>query len=305
MLALRAEGIAMHYAGDQRTARERLESMLTSYSRNQHRAQTIDFQIDHGIVARATLARVLWLQGDIPGSLKLSKEAIRAALAYGNDLTTCYVLVEAVVPLALLSTELALAVQGISVLRTRARQAGCVIWSVCCDAYEEYRRSMTEEAALRLSHFRAAIEALRRVQFLAPLPLLLGQFARTLLATGHICEALNSVTEALSHCEKTGNRWYYAELCGIRAAVARVSGSGDEVEAWLPVAVKHANQQGACGLARTAAESLREAGVSGTGLLSICAGISASATTASTPRNPPGSAECALSCNQTCSAPSR
>jgi predicted ATPase/DNA-binding winged helix-turn-helix (wHTH) protein len=304
-LALHAEGIAMHYVGDQRAARERLESMLGSYSVTHHRRGATGFETDHGIAARATLARVLWLQGDILAALRLSKEAIDAALTYGSDMMTCYVLVEAVVPLALLCADHALAAQGISVLRTQSRRTGFAIWSVCCDAYDEYRKSMADDAELRLSSFRAAIEALRRVQFLAPLPLLLGRLARALLATGRICEALNAVNEALWHCEKAGNRWYYAELCRIRAEVAQASGCNDEVEAWLLSAVKHANQQGAYGLARTAAESLLDLRPSGVGPQPVPMQKSATAITARSQPRDIGPADYALSSNAICPAPSQ
>lgn len=258
-LALRFEGVAMHYAGNQRAARELLDRMQASCGSRTHRWHAIGLRIDHGIVARATLARVLWLQGEIAESLELSKEAVAAATSYGNDMMTCYILVEAMVPLALLSDDLALATHGISVLRAQVSRAGFVVWSICCDAFEEYRRSMTEEAENGLSGFRAAIEELRRVQFLAPIALFSARLARTLLTAGLRREALKVVSEALTHCEQTGNLWFYAELCRVRAEVALADGRESEVETWLVAAIKHADNQGACGLARAATESLAKA----------------------------------------------
>jgi predicted ATPase/DNA-binding winged helix-turn-helix (wHTH) protein len=266
LLARRAEGIAMHYVGDQWTARERLESVVASYVPNVHRWQTLGFQFDHGIAARATLARVLWLQGETTAALRHSKDAVDAAMIYGNDMMTCYVLVEALVPIALLTGDLALANRGLAVLRLQSCRAGFAIWSACCNAYDEYLKSMSDETGNRKSNFRAAIEELKSVQFLSPLTFILCQYARSLLTSGDINEALSAVNEAFTQSDTTGERWYFSELCRIRAhiALASLQEDEDEAEAWLLTAFENASQQGAYGLARLAADSLRQCGFQST-----------------------------------------
>ena len=62
LIGQRIEGVALHYAGQQNAARQRLEAMLEEYSHAIHGWDPVGFQIEHSIVARATLARILWLQ---------------------------------------------------------------------------------------------------------------------------------------------------------------------------------------------------------------------------------------------------
>jgi hypothetical protein len=101
-LGYRLLGIASHYAGDQKQARLSLEKLL-QHSDSQQHWLPLGQSIDHRIVGRATLARVLWLQGFRDQALKLAEDCVVDARNQGQAIVTCYVLVEALVPLTLLS----------------------------------------------------------------------------------------------------------------------------------------------------------------------------------------------------------
>ena len=258
VIGCRIEGIALHYAGEPSAAREQLEGMLNAYVHGKHRWNTVGFRIDHGIVARATLARVLWVQGETQEALRLAHRALDAALEYEHDMVTCYVLVEALIPIALLMRDPAVAGHGIAMLRTRASHAGFAIWATCCDCYEEYLRSMSDEGQDRLPQFRASLDALRKSSFLAPLTLLLAQFARASLACGRRDDAMTAINEALRHCEETGERWYYPELLRVGGEIALAAHQTTDAESWFVSALDHARRQRADELERTAAASLCE-----------------------------------------------
>jgi predicted ATPase/DNA-binding winged helix-turn-helix (wHTH) protein len=258
VIGCRIEGIALHYAGEPSAAREQLEGMLNAYVHERHRWNTIGFRIDHGIVARATLARVSWVQGETQEALRLAQHALNAALEYEHDMVTCYVLVEALIPVALLMCDQAVAEAGIAILRTRASHAGFAIWATCCDCYEEYLRSMSDEGQCRLPQFRASLDALRKRGFLAPLTLLLAQFARASLAGGRRDDATTAINEALRHCEETGERWYYPELRRVRGEIALAAHQTADAESWFLSALDHARRQGAGELERRATASIGE-----------------------------------------------
>ncbi|HMC43975.1 MAG TPA: hypothetical protein VKJ77_01485, partial [Caballeronia sp.] len=258
VIGCRIEGIALHYAGEPSAAREQLEGMLNAYVHRAHCWNTVGFGIDHGIVARATLARVSWVQGETQEALRLAHHALDAALEYEHDMVTCYVLVEALIPIALLMGDQAVAKAGIAILRTRASHAGFAIWATCCDCYEEYLQSMSGEGPCRLAQFRASLDALRKSEFLAPLTLLLAQFARASLAAGRRDDAMTSINEALRHCEETGERWYYPELRRVRGEIALAAHRTTDAESWFVSALDHARRQGAGELERRAAASLGE-----------------------------------------------
>ena len=258
VIGCRIEGVALHYAGEPSAAREQLEEMLNAYVHGRHRWNTVGFRIDHGIVARATLARVSWVQGETQEALRLAQHALDAALEYEHDMVTCYVLVEALIPIALLMGDQAVAEAGIAMLKTRASHAGFAIWATCCDCYEEYLQSMSGEGHGRLPQFRASLDALRRSGFLAPLTLLLAQFARASLAGGRRDDAMTAISEALRHCEETGERWYYPELRMMRGEIALAAHQTTDAESWFVSALDHARRQGAGELERRAAASLGE-----------------------------------------------
>ncbi|MFK4441505.1 putative ATPase/DNA-binding winged helix-turn-helix (wHTH) protein [Caballeronia udeis] len=258
VIGRRIEGIALHYAGEPSAAREQLEGMLNAYVHDEHRWNAVGFRIDHGIAARATLARVSWVQGETQEASRLAHHALDAALEYEHDMVTCYVLVEALIPIALLMQDTAVAGRGIAMLRTRASQAGFAIWATCCDCYEEYLQSMSDKGQWRLPQFRASLDALRESGFIAPLTLLLAQFARASLACGRRDDATTAINEAFRHCEETGERWYYPELCRVRGEISLAGHQAMDAKSWFVSALDHARRQGAIELERRAAASLGE-----------------------------------------------
>jgi hypothetical protein len=219
VLAARVEGIALHYVGDQPRARELLEQMIEDYGKPLDRWDTTGFRVDHGIVARATLARVLWVQGEQCDAYNLAARAFDAAIAYDHEIVTCYVLVEALVPIALLNGERAAARHGIDVLQELSARFGFTIWSACSACYEGWLATLDTPGAASIDRLRTAIAALRATGYLAQLAPLLGQLSCALLREGRHDEAFATIDDALRYCDDTGDRWYYASLSAIRDGV--------------------------------------------------------------------------------------
>ncbi|QCP53635.1 transcriptional regulator [Trinickia violacea] len=220
LVAGRLESVALHYAGEPEAARERLGQLLCNYECPTDHWGIPGFRIEPGIVARATLARVLWTQGETSEALKTAQCALEAALCYGHDIVTCYVLVEGLVPVALLSGEFELAREGIALLRTRAKQGGFMVWLACSECYDQYLKSIAEPDPTRLPEFRAALDAVRQTGYLAQWTMLLAQYARALNECGRREEAEAVLDEALQHCAATGDRWFYLNLCRLGADLA-------------------------------------------------------------------------------------
>ena len=126
ILAHRLLGIASHYAGDQQAARASLEKFLQHTDRLQHRLP-LGQSVDQRIVGRATFARVLGCR--VPRSGAESRGGMRGeACSQEQAIVTCYVLVEAQIPLALLSGKRKAGGPGDRVVagRVGARRAECV-----------------------------------------------------------------------------------------------------------------------------------------------------------------------------------
>jgi predicted ATPase/DNA-binding winged helix-turn-helix (wHTH) protein len=208
VLAARVEGIAQHYAGNQPRARQLLEQMIGQYEAPLARWHTTGFRIDQSIVARATLARVLWTQGEQREACELAAQSFHAAMRADHEIVTCYVLVEAAVPLALLDGDAAAAKRGIDVLQRLATRFGLTIWSTCCACYDAWLATLTQPGPEATARLAVAIAALRATNFLAPLPMLSGQLAQALMNEARDSEALAVVGEAGRQCEQSGARWY-------------------------------------------------------------------------------------------------
>jgi predicted ATPase len=256
LIGLCLEGVALHYVGEQQAARQKLEEMLNGWVSWAYRGDAIGFRFDHGIVARAMLARVMWAKGDAAQAMKLAGEALEAALQHDFELVTCYVLGEAFVPLALLIGEHSIAEHGLAMLKRMSSRVSLSIWLICSACYNEYLFSLSGEHPHRLVQFRCALDELRRIGFLAPLTMLLCQFARALMHSGQYTEALVAINEALHHCEETGERWYYAELCRVKGEVLHTSQRIADAAGSFTTALESALRQGAAILALRAACSL-------------------------------------------------
>jgi predicted ATPase/DNA-binding winged helix-turn-helix (wHTH) protein len=217
LLAHRAVGIALHYLGDQAGARRHIETMLARYDRNVHTWHTLGFRVDHALVARATLVRILWLQGHVDQAVALCHRIADEAEAYGHPLSTCYVLVEGAILVLQLAGELEATQPLLATLLHLSAQHGFAIWNQwgrCFEATLMMRMSLAhpEELAASVARMQIAVDALREGGYGAHFPILLVSLAKGLEAAGHFAEALNAAEEGLAYCARNEERWCVAEL---------------------------------------------------------------------------------------------
>jgi predicted ATPase/DNA-binding winged helix-turn-helix (wHTH) protein len=258
VLADRVEGIALHYAGDQGRARELLEGMIAAYeTKPLSRWHTTGFRVDQRIVARATLARVLWVQGQRGEAYDLAARCFDSAVEYDHEIMTCYVLVEALVPIALLNGDRAAARHGIDVLHELSTRFGFSIWSACCVCYEAWLETLTETGEKAIERLAASISALRATGYLAQISPLLGQLAVAMMNASRGREALETIEQALHHADDNGERWYYAELCRIKGEVLRALGHHDEAQRWFAASLECEQRNGVERAARRNASNTR------------------------------------------------
>jgi predicted ATPase/DNA-binding winged helix-turn-helix (wHTH) protein len=220
LIGRRIEAVALHYIGDGDAARGKIEDMLSACEQASGRRSAVGFGLEHSIAARATLARVLWTQGAERDALNAAQRALDEALDYEHDIVICHVLVEGLVPVALLTRSFDIARHGITLLRARAKQAGFAAWLACAACYDEYLRSAIDPAPSRLPRFRDALEAMRQTGYRAPLTMLLAQYASCLRSFGRVVEATKAINDALGHCEVTGERWFYPRLRQLAMEIA-------------------------------------------------------------------------------------
>ncbi|MFP3610438.1 winged helix-turn-helix domain-containing protein [Paraburkholderia sp. SIMBA_050] len=263
ILAYRLLGIASHHAGDQQQARASLEQFLQHTGSLRHRLP-LGQSVDQRVVGRATLARVLWLQGLRDQALGMAAECVADACGQEQSIVTCYVLVEAEVPLALLAGLRERAAEAIALLREVSARAGLSVSQVCCRCFDAYLRSLDEATPPRLQAFGAALDEMDALEYGAPRALLAAQYSLALGRAGRRDEGIAAVVEALAQCDESGDHWYTVELRRVHGELLLMAYAGEppygdtatDAEACLSAALDESLAQGCRSLQLRAATSL-------------------------------------------------
>jgi predicted ATPase/DNA-binding winged helix-turn-helix (wHTH) protein len=263
MLGYRLLGIAAHYTGDQQQARLSLEHFLSEIDGFQHRLP-LGQSIDQRVVGRATLARVLWLQGLRDQALALAEDCVADACIQDQAIVTCYVLIEAEIPLALLSGKRERAAKAIALLQNVSGRAGLCVSQACCSCFDEYLRSLDETGPERLHAFRMALNQLALLEYGAPRAMFAAQYALALGRAGQCEQGIATIMQALTQCDENGDRWFAAELQRVHGDLLLAAYENElpvdslamEAETYFVAAYEESLAQGSHSLQLRAATSL-------------------------------------------------
>jgi predicted ATPase/DNA-binding winged helix-turn-helix (wHTH) protein len=236
MLGHRIIGIASSYAGRLDEARASLERFLPHADALRLRLP-LGRSVDQRIVGEATVARVLWLQGERERALELARTCADDALLQDQSIVTCYVLIEALVPLALLSSANDMAASAIAQLHEVSARAGLNVAQACARAFDACLHGSVD-------HFRSALDELDALDFQAPCAMLNAHYALALERAGHHLEALDEVQRAIERSMSTGDLWYEAALLRIEGELYMRQGSTTDAELSLRAALDTARRQG-------------------------------------------------------------
>jgi predicted ATPase/DNA-binding winged helix-turn-helix (wHTH) protein len=259
LMGHRIIGISLHYLGDQSDARNHIQNMLARYVRTVHRWHTIGSRVDQSIVARATLARILWLQGFPDQAIRMSKTAVDDAQAYEHAMSTCYVLVEAAIPLSLMTGDLEAAEGLLAILRDQLSRHGFVIWEACARCLQAALLIRRGDVDAGLRRLGVALDELRETGFGAHLTAFLAVQAEGLSDVGQAAAGHAVIDDALARCERDEQRWCIADLLRIKGELAlkeSVPIRDSSPDDYFLKALDWARRQGALSLELRAAMSL-------------------------------------------------
>jgi predicted ATPase/DNA-binding winged helix-turn-helix (wHTH) protein len=243
----RLVGMAMHFLGDQRGARRHIEQMLQTYVSPTRRSHIARFQFDQQVMARLTLARVLWLQGFADQASRVIESNIEHALSLSHQLSVEAVLLQSACPISLLCGDLVNADRYIEMLLSYTRRRNQAAWNrlgSCFGGILSIKRGHVAEGAVQL---REGIGELRAVGFLQHLPAFLSELAEAELLLGRANEALRLIEGALERAAQTEERWYLPELLRVKGAIElqRHDGSREAAESLFIKSSDCAQNQGA------------------------------------------------------------
>lgn len=216
-------GVALHFLGDQRGAREHTERMISRYVAPAHGAHMIRFQNDQVIAARRILGPVLWLQGYPEQGMSVIEKGVADALAIDHALTLCNLLSQAGCPISLLNGDLAITERYVNLLLESSERHALGVWNA-------YGRAFRGALLLRrgdmegLAQLRNATMELRRASFTQYYSPFLGALAYGFGRAGEPAQGLATVDEALARSEMTSERHFLPELLRIKGTLVLQQG---------------------------------------------------------------------------------
>jgi hypothetical protein len=222
------------------------------------------FVYDQQLLARASLARTLWLQGFADQATKLANSCLLDAQTSGNQRAVCFVLGLAVCPVALMTGELTAADRAVQTLLECATRQNLTQYSNmarCLGAMLLIERNEFSAASVQL---RAAIEIGDSTGWKIGCPEFFGALAWALLGLGKLDKAYAAVDEGLARAQQSGEGWCVAELLRIRGELSlhdQSDGAASTAETFFTKAINVAEEQGALFWQLRAAMSLARARV--------------------------------------------
>ncbi|RVT97765.1 hypothetical protein EOD42_08150 [Rhodovarius crocodyli] len=258
----RLEGYVLHMMGEQAEARRLTEGMLARYPTGLLRPHQgkLNFY-DQRILSRATLARILWLQGETARAMAVAEEALGEARAMQHPFSEIFALGLASWPLAYLQGDMQRASALRALMQAEYRQTrGWVLWSDCYLALE---RIEAGDTAAGLALLQERLGQMPATAFTARMPMMRAGVARAQLRLGRPEEALATLLTALADARGAHELWFEAEYIRLIGEALLVQGREEEAAAQFAEALAVAGRQQAHAWSLRAAVSLGRMGRAG------------------------------------------
>ena len=213
-------GMAQHYLGDQTNARRHIERMLEGYPDPGPASHTIRFHYEQLSLARALLARVLWIQGFPDQAMHIARSIAESAQSQNHALTACRILAMGAFPIALRVGDLAAAEHFLAILFDRSARHALdryvLHFGHCLEGMLLIKRGNVISG---LEHLRTGTDELRDTGFTPDYTTFLGAMAEGLAGAGRVVEGLASIEEAIARSLRRGQFWCSADLLRIKGAL--------------------------------------------------------------------------------------
>ena len=208
-------GSILLWRGDLRLARTYLEQGLTLYDRQQHHAHAFVYGQDPGVVCSANMSYVLWLLG-YPDR---AREKCHEAYALAQELEHPYSLGFALNWAAMLA-QLCLDRQGVhtwsETATVLAEKHGFAHLLGVVRVLSGWALVEQEKREDGIAVMQVGLVAAQNRQAILMQPYVYALLAEALGKTGQLEEGLRCVAEGLDLVEKTGERWWEAELYRVK-----------------------------------------------------------------------------------------
>jgi predicted ATPase/DNA-binding winged helix-turn-helix (wHTH) protein len=212
----RLSGNALQFAGRQIEAQARLENVLKLPPLQDNQRGTRSFRYDQHALARAMLARVLWLRGSATQAVAHAKASLKEIRAANDQLSLCWVLYYGVFPVSFMTADFAAAEQAVSMLIDPAIGLPTGIWRVVARFLQGKLMVARGEDEQGVALLKSAIEVSDNGGWTLSYPEFLCSLAKGLAATGQHGEAMAAIDKGFLLTSDDREQWYQPELMRIK-----------------------------------------------------------------------------------------
>ena len=198
--------------------------MLAHYHPAAQRSHIISFPLDQRVMARAILARVLWLQGFPDQAMRAAETSIADARTANHANSLCYALSQGACPIVLLVGDLVAAEHCVEMLLDQATKRALALWHAWGHCYRGALIIRRRDVVTGLRLLREGYNELGKARF-AALRLIAFQMAEAAGRAGQIAEGFAVIEEALAWTERSDERWLIAELRRVKGELLLLEGA--------------------------------------------------------------------------------
>ena len=231
-------------SGELTDARQHLEEALDLYERDRmsQRHKQVPYIHDQKSTGLSYLALTLTLLGHLNSGLRAAETGLSHSQSLGGlhtiNFSLCYL--AAVQHIRRNSREaLRHATQSLEL----AREQGFATWIGISQMIRGVSLIGDGEREQGLEEIRAGMKAHHSMEAAAYEPFGMSLYAQGLMADGRFDEALAVLADALAICERTGERFYLAELWRLKGEALARKGNSSDAEHWLHEAIELARRQ--------------------------------------------------------------
>jgi len=222
-------GLAMHYGGNQSTARYHIERSMRLHDPRSDRLRPFRLLNDERVQAQVLFGRVLWLQGSVDQAKHNAQESLKHACAIQHQASICYALGAALCPITLAIGDLDDAERSIAMLIDASTKYNSTFWMNLGPGLQGALLCRRDAVAgTRL--LSAAYDTFRKIGLLLHFSGYLADLAGGLAAIGRLADGLIILDEALDQARRDGLMWHIPELLRVKGELL-LQDAGDPSDA--------------------------------------------------------------------------
>jgi predicted ATPase len=229
-VAYRALGVTLFALGAVAAAHTHLAQGIALYDAQQHRTSAFLYGDDAGVICRGIDARALWYLGYPDQGLVRSDEAVTLAHQIFHPLSLSHALSSAAM-FHQFRREVCVTQERADTAISLAMEQGFPLWVAVGAVLRGWTLAQQGKAQEGVEQMHQGVRAHRGTGAELLRPYFLALLAEAYGIIGQPEAGLTALTEALTHADKTGERWYDAELHRLKGALLLRQNADNQAEA--------------------------------------------------------------------------